>query len=375
MMVSAMRSLVHVRRPVRHLPDRPDQQQDAGGDDLARIDPRAEPARPASIARHGADAARRHQQAGGFHRVVRQVLQPRRHQRGAGHQDRAGGEHHRQAGGEVAVGEQRRRNERPLAGQHVDDEQVERRAPPSTASAMISPELNQSWLCPRSSIICSPPMPSDSTAEADPVEPHVEVGMRARHEEQQAERGEDAEGQVDVEDEAPVVHLGQVAAEGRADDRAHHDADAPDRHRLAALLHRVDVHHRRLRQRHQRGAEHALQQAEHHHLVQRLRGAAQHGGDGEADQAGDEQVFAAEAGRHPADRRGHDRRGGDVAGQDPGDLVIGRRQAALHVGQRDIGDRLVERLHQRGTDGAQRDDQPVRDLVRRGVRHVWPQSL
>ena len=35
----------------------------------------------------------------------------------------------------------------------------------------------------------------------------------------------------------------------------------------AALLGRIDVEHGGLRQRHQRGAEHALQQAEQHHLV------------------------------------------------------------------------------------------------------------
>ena len=102
---------------------------------------------------------------------------------------------------------------------------------------------------------------------------------------------------------------------------------------------------------------------------QRLRRAAHHGGDGEPDQAGDEQVFPAEPRRQPSHRRGHDRRGRDVGGQDPGDLVIGRRQAALHVGQRHVGDRLVQRLHQCRTDGAQRDDQPVRDPFLRDHGH------
>ena len=40
---------------------------------------------------------------------------------------------------------------------------------------------------------------------------------------------------------------------------------------LAALVQRVGVEHHRLRQRHQRRAEHALQQAEQHHLVDVLR--------------------------------------------------------------------------------------------------------
>ena len=37
--------------------------------------------------------------------------------------------------------------------------------PASTASTMISRELNQSLSWPRSSIICSAPIPSDSTAK------------------------------------------------------------------------------------------------------------------------------------------------------------------------------------------------------------------
>ena len=44
----------------------------------------------------------------------------------------------------------------------------------------------------------------------------------------------------------------------------------------------IDLQHHRLRQRHQRGAEHALEDAEQHDLLDALGDAAQHGGDGEA---------------------------------------------------------------------------------------------
>jgi len=43
---------------------------------------------------------------------------------------------------------------------------------------------------------------------------------------------------------------------------------------------------------------------------------------------------------------GDDRSRHDIGGQHPVDLVAGRRQAALHIGQRDVGNRGVERLHQ-----------------------------
>ena len=49
----------------------------------------------------------------------------------------------------------------------------------------------------------------------------------------------------------------------------------------------------------------------------------------------------------PAERRGHDRGGDDIGGQHPVDLILRRRQRALHIGQGDIGDRRVERLHDR----------------------------
>ena len=141
---------------------------------------------------------------------------------------------------------------------------------------------------------------------------------------------------------------------------------------------RIDVEQDRLRQRHQGRTAHALHQAECDDLLQRLRRAAQHRGDGEADDADDEQPLAAEARGEPADRRGHDRRGGDVGGQHPGDLVVARREAALHVGQRHVGDRLVERLQQRGADDARGDHAAMRRALRQregagGGRHVyWP---
>ena len=77
-----------------------------------------------------------------------------------------------------------------------------------------------------------------------------------------AEEGEDADRQVDEEHPAPVEAVGQPAAQRRPDDRADHDAGAPDGHGLAVALLRIDVEQEGLRQRHDRRAEHALQQAE-----------------------------------------------------------------------------------------------------------------
>ena len=196
--------------------------------------------------------------------------------------------------------------------------------------------------------------------EPEPVEAQMLVALGLLHEQHHADHGDDADRQVDQEHPVPGVIVGEPGAQRRAHDRAEHHADAPDRHRLAALLERIGVEQARLRQRHQRGARHALQQAEQHHLLDVLRQRAQERGDGEAGDADDEQLLAPEAVGHPADRRGHDGGGDDVGGEHPVDLVERGRQRALHIGQRHVGDRGVERLHDGRRHRAHRDQHAPR---------------
>ena len=65
---------------------------------------------------------------------------------------------------------------------------------------------------------------------------------------------------------------------------------------------------------------------------------------GDADQ---KQPLAPKAVGEPADRRGEDRRRDDVGRQHPVDLIDRGGQRTLHVGQRDVRHRGVERLHDR----------------------------
>ena len=239
-------------------------------------------------------------------------------------------------------------------------------------SAMISLEFSQPSCSPRSSASCRLPMPIAERGEAEPVEAQLAVLPGLVHEHDEAEHGEDAERQIDQEHPVPGIGLGQPGAQRRSHDRAHHHAHAPDRHRLGAFMQRVGVEHHRLRQRHQGGAEHALQQAKQHHLVDVLRGAAQHRRDREAGGADDEDPLAAEPVGDPAHRRGHDRRRHDVGGQHPVDLVLRRRQAALHVGQRDVGDGGVQRLHDGRRHRADRHHGPAQ--AGNGNRALRPMS-
>src|SRR5215469_9472769 len=91
---------------------------------------------------------------------------------------------------------------------------------------------------------------------------------------QDAEAGDQPDGQVDLEDPAPAIVLGQPAAQHRAKYRPQHDPGAPDRYRLAVALRRVDLHQHRLGQRHEPGAAGPLQQAVDHQLRQTGSAAA-----------------------------------------------------------------------------------------------------
>src|SRR5438309_2208597 len=73
---------------------------------------------------------------------------------------------------------------------------------------------------------------------------HVELALmrlRLRHESQHQQQADDTDGQIDQEHPAPIVIVGQPAAEHRPEDRADHHAAAEQRHRLAVLFAGVDV--------------------------------------------------------------------------------------------------------------------------------------
>ena len=94
---------------------------------------------------------------------------------------------------------------------------------------------------------------------------HVElalVRLGLGHEPRHHQHAQDADRQVDQEHPAPVVIVGQPAAEHRPEDRADHHAAAEQRHRLAVLLARVDVEQRRLGERNDERAADALERAE-----------------------------------------------------------------------------------------------------------------
>ncbi len=109
-----------------------------------------------------------------------------------------------------------------------------------------------------------------------------------------------------------------------------------------------------------------MQNPEQHDLDQGLRHAAQHRGDGEADDGDEKKALEPEPPGEVAGGRRHDRRSDDIRGEHPVDLVLARRDTTLHIGQRDIGNGRVERLHEGGEDHADGDRRPI-DAIRRAL--------
>ena len=82
----------------------------------------------------------------------------------------------------------------------------------------------------------------------------------------------------------------------------------------------------------------------------------------EADDADDEQALAADIVGEPAGDRRRDRRGDDIGGEHPGDGVLRRAEARLHVRQRDVGDGRVEDLHDHRDHHRDGDEAAMLDL-------------
>ena len=102
----------------------------------------------------------------------------------------------------------------------------------------------------------------------------------------------------------------------------------------------------RLFARRQTASAQALQDARENQDRQRGRQPAEQRADGEQRYARHVEALAAETVREPAGDGQHDRAGHEIAGQNPGCLFLARAQGSGNVGQRNIGDRGVQHLHE-----------------------------
>ncbi len=145
----------------------------------------------------------------------------------------------------------------------------------------------------------------------------------------------------------PGVIVAQPAAQRGPDDRRHHHGDAIKREGLPAFGGRKRRSEDRLRHRRHAAAREPLQHTKEEKRIEIPGDAAAHGANREQDQAGDEEIAAAEGLGDPARRAKDDGIGDEIGRHHPGRLIGPHRKAARDVAQRDIRDGGVEHLHER----------------------------
>ena len=171
------------------------------------------------------------------------------------------------------------------------------------------------------------------------------------------EEREEADGDVEEEDPAPVEVVGDVAAEGGADGGCAHDGEAIHGEGLAALCGREGVGEDGLLGGCEAAAADALQDAAEDEDRQRRGEAAHRGADAEERDADHVELLAPDEGGHVGAGGKDDGVGDEVGGEDPGGFVLRGAEAAGDVRQGDVGDGGVEHLHE-GGEGDRHGDDP-----------------
>ena len=155
----------------------------------------------------------------------------------------------------------------------------------------------------------------------------------------------DAHRQVDVEDPAPGISVGDPSAHGGAENGSGHDPQSKERHGLATLLRGILFEQHRLGKRLEPSAGDALQHAKEDQHGQAGRDPAQEARHGKARHHRQQHAFAAEVVGQPAAHGQDDGIGYQVRGKDPGGFIRGGRKAARNMGQADVDNGSVQHLH------------------------------
>ena len=181
------------------------------------------------------------------------------------------------------------------------------------------------------------------------------------------EGGDQADGQVDEEDPGPGVVVGQPAAEHGRDGGGDDDAQAEDGLHHALLLGGKISSSVAWAVESNAPPPTPLQDAPEDEFTQGTRRAAEEGRQDEQQDGRDQVALAPEPRRQPGGQGQDDDDAEDIAGADPADLVGGRAEVAAHLGQGDVDDGGVQRLHDDGADEADQNDPAVgADGGRRG---------
>ncbi len=147
------------------------------------------------------------------------------------------------------------------------------------------------------------------------------------------EQGEKADGDVDEEDPAPVVVVGDPAAEDRTDGGRGDDGDGVEGEGRGAFGGWEGVDENGLFDWRETAATDALEDAGDEHDAEGRCNAAEERSDGEEGDAGHVVVLAAEDAGEPGGHGEDDGVGDEVGGEDPGYFVVRAAEASGDVGE------------------------------------------
>ncbi len=154
-----------------------------------------------------------------------------------------------------------------------------------------------------------------------------------------------ADWQVDVEDPAPGISVGDPPAQRGAEYGRGHDPQPEERHCFAALLRGKLLQQHGLGKRLEPSPGDALQHAKENQHRQGRREPAQEARNGEARHHRQQHALAAEIVCQPAAHGQNDGVGYQVRGENPGGFLGGGREVPRNVGQAYVDNRSVQHLH------------------------------
>ena len=338
------RPVVHPERERRHHVEADRVQETPESQHHPLIDPRDDAG--GEERQDVADAARSQHQAGRPRVVVQELLGEDGDQQHAREHAEADDRDQRRAHGEVAVGEDGQVQD-GLIGHQLSNQEAGQRADRDDRHREDRRRVEPLLTLPSIQDELETPEAHDHQPQAPRVDPPALL-LKRRVEQAGGgqEEADDADRQVDVEDPAPRPLVGQIAADGRPQDRAEDEADSPHRHRHPSLMEGEDLPENGLRERDDRPAAEALEDPRGDQRGQVGRGPGDERADREQGATDQEEPLAPEHADEPSRGRDDHGIGGEVRGDHPRDLVEPRRQRSLKMRQHDVGHARVQDLHE-----------------------------
>src|SRR4029077_5703867 len=167
---------------------------------------------------------------------------------------------------------------------------------------------------------------------------------------------QDPDRNVDEENPAPGVVVGNPPAEGGSNRGPHHHRNSVYGKSHSTFGGREGIRENGLLTRLQTAAADSLQNPENNEGGKVGRKTAQKGTHGEQGDAAHIKALAAHNRRQPPAERQNDRIRDEIRSQNPGALVLSRGKSACDVRQGDVGDARVEHFHESRKRNRQRDD-------------------